>query len=82
MIPTEKAVIRRILVWYVYNLFVYVLTVVLSKIRKLQYTNMSKLVRLHFSIYYRHIFTAIYRFHKMNSRKHINIMAFEIRYTC
>ena len=45
MIPTEKtekAVIRKIFVCYVYNLFVYVLTaytVVLSKTRKLQYTN-------------------------------------------
>ena len=26
LIPTEKAVIRKIFVWYVYNFFVYVLT--------------------------------------------------------
>ena len=41
VIPTEKAVICKIFVCYVYNLFVYVRlhTVVLSKTRKLQYTN-------------------------------------------
>ena len=30
--------------------------------------------------HYRHIFTAIYPFHKINSSRHTNIMAFEIRY--
>ena len=38
--PTEKAVIRKIFVCFVYNLFVYVLTDtgVLSKTRKLRFT--------------------------------------------
>ena len=83
VIHTEKAVIRKIFVCYVYNLFVYVLTAVqgvLSKRRKLQ----SKLVRLHCSscvdIIW-HIFTAIYRFfHKINSSRQNNTMAFEINY--
>ena len=29
---------------------------------------------------YRHIFTATYSFHKINSSRHNNIMAIEIRY--
>ena len=49
-------------------------TVVLSKTRKLQFTN-SLLVRLHIIIE-----TAAYRFHKINSSRHNNIRGFKIRY--
>ena len=86
VIPTEKVVIRKIFVCYVYNLFVYVLTatVVLSKTRKLQYTN-----RVNLSVFtvhpaetlYRHIFTVFYPFHKINSSRHNNIMALKLGIT-
>ena len=50
--------------------------------RKLQYTNRVNLSVLTFILqrHYRHIFTAIYRFHKINSSRHNNNMDFEIRY--
>ena len=55
--------------------------VVLSKSRKLQFTNRVNLsvFILHLEKDYRHIISAIYRFHKINSSRH-NIMAFKIRY--
>ena len=87
VIPTEKAVIRKIFVCYVYNLFVYVLTmhtVVLCKTRKFQYTNRVNLSSSSLFIlkrHYRHIFTAIYRFHKINSSRHNNIRALKLGIT-
>ena len=63
-IPTEKAVILK-------NLFVYVLTAY----RLVKQENYRIKQETH-----RHIFTVIYRFHKINSSRHNNILAFEIRY--
>ena len=84
VIPTEKAVICKIFVCYVHILFVmfWLHTVVLSKTRKLQFTNRVNLSVFTFILrrHYRHIFTAIYCFHKINSSRHNNIVAFEIRY--
>ena len=70
-IPTEKAVIRKNFVCYAYNLFVYVLTAY----RLVKQENYRIKQETH-----RHIFTVIYRFHKINSSRHNNILAFEIRY--
>ena len=76
---TEKALIRMNLVCYVYNFFVFV---VLSKKRKITVWKQSKLVLLHCLSCgdNTHIFTAIYPFHKINSSRQNNTMAFEIRY--
>ena len=84
VIPTEKAVICKSFVCYVHILFVYMFwlhTVVLSKTRKLQYTNRVNLsvLTVHLAETYKHIFTVFYPFHKINSSRH-NIRAFEIRY--
>ena len=66
--------------FFVYDLTVY--GIVFSKTRKLQYINRVNLSDLHCSScgYIRHIFPVFYRFHKINSNSHNNIMAFEIRY--
>ena len=80
--PSEKAVIRKIFVCYVYNLFVYVLTAYLVKQENYSYKQ-SKLVRLHCSSCEDIINTSLQPFtvlHKINSSGHNNIMAFEIRY--
>ena len=83
---TEKAVISvRFSSALCYNLFVYVLTAytnLLRKTRNLQYTNRVNLsvFTVHLAETYKNIFTAIYRFHKINYSRHNNIMAFEIRY--
>ena len=83
VIPTEKTVIRKIFVCFVYNLLVYVLTayaVVLSKTRKLQFTNTVNLSVFTVNIsktLYRHLYSL---FHKINSSRHNNIISFEIRY--
>jgi len=63
-------------------LFLRLYTVVPSKKRKSQYANRVNLSSLLFILqrHYRHIFTGIYRFHKINSCRHDNIMAFELRY--
>jgi len=73
---SQKAVIRKIC------LFLRLYTVVPSKKRKSQYANRVNLSSLLFILqrHYRHIFTGIYRFHKINSCRHDNIMAFELRY--
>ena len=62
VIPTEKAVICKIFVCYVYNLFVYV-------------------YRLHCSScgYIINTSLVFYPLHKINSSRHNNIIAFEIR---
>ena len=60
---------------FTFRLFMFILhTAVLSKARKLQFTN-SLLVRLHIIIE-----TAAYLFHKINSSRHNNIRGFKIRY--
>ena len=65
LIPTEKAVIRKIFVCYVYNLYVYVLTAYCCTY--ILYTNRVNLSSLFILlIHYRPIFTAIYCFHKIN----------------
>ena len=85
VIPTEKPEIWKSFVCYVHILFVYVLTPYDRKTRKIAVYKQSKLFRLHCSssgdiIDIRHIFTVFYPFHKINSSRHNNIMAFEIRY--
>ena len=57
-------------------------TVVLSKTRKLQFTNRVNLSVFTFILrrHYRQFFTVFYPFHKINSSRHNHITAFEIRY--
>ena len=85
VIPTEIAVICKSFVCYVHILFVYFLTaytVVLSKTRKLLYTN-----RVNLSVFTFHLAETLYTslhifkpFHEINSSRHNNIIGFEIRY--
>ena len=85
VIPTEKAVICKSFVCYVHILF-WLHMVVLGETRKLQHTEyrQSKLVRLHCSscedIVNTSFHTVFYPFHKINSSRHNNIIAFELRY--
>ena len=67
MIPTEKAVLRKIFVCYVYNLFVYVLTAY-GCTYKITVYKQRKLVRFH-----RVLFAETLKTHNNN-------LAFEIRY--
>ena len=64
--------------FFVYDLTVY--GIVFSKTRKLQYINRVNLSDLHCSScgYIRHIFPVFYRFHKINSNSHNNIMALKL----
>ena len=79
MIPTEKAV-RFLSAMFTICLFMF-------RVQQENYSLQTEYTEYTcpFSLlilrkHYRHIFTAIYCFHKINSSRHNNIMAFEISY--